>query len=103
MVAFMLVSPPPELLLGAEDTGALDEAEPDEDATEDEPTDDEATDDDDGELVDDAAVDELDPQAARARPPTNVMAANWMDFFTSTSMLFDAENLRGARSNLRWI
>jgi len=46
----------------------------------------------------DAAGVALDPHAARARPPTNVTAASWMDFFTSTSMLSDTEYLRGARS-----
>jgi len=43
---------------------------------------------------DDAAGVELELQAARARPPTRVMAASVMDFFTSTSMLFRHRDLR---------
>ncbi len=79
---------PPELDDAGEDADdeSLEEAEDD--------ADEESVDDEVEVELDDGAVDELVPQAARARPPTRVTAANLMDFFTSTSMLFAGETGR---------
>jgi len=92
IVAFVLVSPPDAT--GADELGAGAEAEAVAGATVGATgaalVDGAA---DEGEVAGGAgaaAVFELDPHAARVRPPINVAAASLMEFFTSTSMFFCA-------------